>query len=143
MGPPPRSLAAEANGCFMVRVRHGPNRIQGCGARDAPDSGLTSDQSKHASTIGAQSDAIELDTDIPIQGCVKTPERFHADLFRSPFGALRPLGSEKIARNFALRDRLQNFAEFSHSLGRGRSSVSAVGNVSEGQKAGLEGSPWE
>src|SRR5271168_3047319 len=74
MGPPPRSLAAEANGCFMVRVRHGPNRIQGCGARDAPDSGLPSDQSKHASTIGEQSDAIELDTDIPIQGCVKTPE---------------------------------------------------------------------
>ena len=72
MGPPPRSLAAEANGCFMVRVRHGPNRIQGCGARDAPDSGLPSDQSKHASTIGEQSDAIKLDTDIPIQGCVKT-----------------------------------------------------------------------
>src|SRR3984957_20609159 len=69
MGPPPRSLAAEANGCFMVRVRRGPNRIQGCGARDAPDSGLPSDQSKHASTIGEQSDAIKLDTDIPIQGC--------------------------------------------------------------------------
>jgi hypothetical protein len=69
MGPPPRSLAAEANGCFMVRVRHGPNRIQGCGARDAPDSGLPSDQSKHASTIGEQSDATKLDTDIPIQGC--------------------------------------------------------------------------
>src|ERR1700722_1530334 len=72
MGPPPRSLAAEANGCFMVRVRRGPNRIQGSGARDAPDSGLPSDQSKHASTIGEQSDAIKLDTDIPIQGCVKT-----------------------------------------------------------------------
>ena len=72
MGPPPRSLAAEANGCFMVRVRHGPNRIQGCGARDAPDSELPSDQSKHASTIGEQSDAINLDTEIPIQGCVKT-----------------------------------------------------------------------
>src|SRR5271155_5535409 len=56
-------------------------------------------------------------------GCVKTPERFHADLFRSPFGALRPLGSEKIARNFALRDRLQNFAEFSHSLDPKRKSV--------------------
>src|SRR5271167_3761056 len=70
MCPPPRSLAAEANGCFMVRVRHGPNRIQGCGARDAPDSGLPSDQSKHASTIGEQSDAIKLDTDIPIQGRV-------------------------------------------------------------------------
>src|SRR5580700_10904205 len=72
MGPPPRSLAAEANGCFMVRVGRGPNRIQGCGARDAPDSGLPSDQSKHASTIGEQSDAIKLDTDIPIQGCAKS-----------------------------------------------------------------------
>ena len=72
MGPPPRSLAAEANGCFMVRVQRGPNRIQGCGARDAPDSGLPSDQSKFASTIGEQSDAIKLDTDIPIQACVET-----------------------------------------------------------------------
>jgi hypothetical protein len=27
-----RSLAAEANDCFMVRPRHGANRIQGCGA---------------------------------------------------------------------------------------------------------------
>ena len=32
MGPPPRSLAAEANDCFMVRLRQGANRIQGCGA---------------------------------------------------------------------------------------------------------------
>ena len=32
MGPPPRSLAAEANDCFMVRTQHGDNRIQGCGA---------------------------------------------------------------------------------------------------------------
>ena len=118
MGPPPRSLAAEANGCFMVRVRHGPNRIQGCGARDAPDSGLPSDQSKHASTIGEQSHAIKLDTDIPIQGCVKTPASFQADLFRSLFRALRPFRSKKITKNFALRGRLQNFAEFSHSLGR-------------------------
>lgn len=31
MCPPPRSLALEANGCFMVQVL-GPNRIQGCGA---------------------------------------------------------------------------------------------------------------
>jgi len=33
MGPPPRSLAAEANDCFMVRLRQGANRIQGCGAK--------------------------------------------------------------------------------------------------------------
>src|SRR6267378_7298178 len=32
MGPPPRSLAVEANDCFMVRVQHGSNRIQGRGA---------------------------------------------------------------------------------------------------------------
>jgi len=32
MGPPPRSLAAEANGCFMVGLPGGANRIQGCGA---------------------------------------------------------------------------------------------------------------
>ncbi len=32
MGPPPRSLAAEANDCFMVWSQHGANRIQGCGA---------------------------------------------------------------------------------------------------------------
>jgi hypothetical protein len=32
MGPPPRSLAAEANDCFMVRTRYGYNRIQVCGA---------------------------------------------------------------------------------------------------------------
>lgn len=33
MGPPPRILAAEANDCFMVRLRQGANRIQGCGAK--------------------------------------------------------------------------------------------------------------
>ena len=33
MGPPPRSLAAEANDCFMVRPQHGANRIQGCNAK--------------------------------------------------------------------------------------------------------------
>ena len=32
MGPPPRSLAAEAIGCFMVRSLRVTNRIQGCGA---------------------------------------------------------------------------------------------------------------
>src|SRR6476620_2073298 len=112
MGPPPRSLAAEANGCFMVRVRHGPNRIQGCGARDAPDSELPSDPSKHASTIGEQSDAINLATEIPIQGRVKTPARFYTDLFRSLFRALRPSRDEKIMEIFAPRGRSENFAEF-------------------------------
>ena len=32
MGPPPRSLAAEAHDCFMVRLPLGANRIQVCGA---------------------------------------------------------------------------------------------------------------
>ena len=32
MGPPPRSLAAEANNCFMVRLPRGANRIQVRGA---------------------------------------------------------------------------------------------------------------
>ena len=43
MGPSPRSLAAEANGCFMVGIPHGSNRIQGRGASVARDSGLPSD----------------------------------------------------------------------------------------------------
>jgi hypothetical protein len=33
MCPPPRNLALEADGCFMVWVQGGPNRIQGCGAK--------------------------------------------------------------------------------------------------------------
>jgi hypothetical protein len=48
--------------------------------------------------------------------CAKTPARFHTDLFCSLFRALRPLGSEKIAKIFALRDCLQKFAGFSHGL---------------------------
>jgi hypothetical protein len=43
MGASPRSLAAEANGCFMVGIQHGSNRIQGRGARVARDGGLPSD----------------------------------------------------------------------------------------------------
>src|SRR6516165_531855 len=52
------------------------------------------------------------------RACVKTPARFDTDLFCSLFRALRPLGSEKIAKNFALRDCLQKFAGFSHGLGQ-------------------------
>jgi hypothetical protein len=44
MGPPPRSLAAEANDCFMVRLPRGANRIQGCGAIFARYGGLPSDR---------------------------------------------------------------------------------------------------
>ena len=42
MGPLPRSLAAEAHGCFMVRTSDGSNRIQGRGARFARTGGLPS-----------------------------------------------------------------------------------------------------
>ena len=42
MGPLPRSPAAEAHGCFMVRTPRGSNRIQGCGARFARTGGLPS-----------------------------------------------------------------------------------------------------
>jgi len=44
MGPLPRSLAAEAHGCFMVRTPNGSNRIQGRGARFARTGGLPSDR---------------------------------------------------------------------------------------------------
>src|SRR5215218_20424 len=43
MGPPSRSLAAEALGCFLVRITGGSNRIQDRGAMIAPDGGLPSD----------------------------------------------------------------------------------------------------
>ena len=44
MGPLPRSLAAEAHGCFMVRTSNRSYRIQGCGARFARTGGLPSDR---------------------------------------------------------------------------------------------------
>ena len=44
MGPLPRSLAAEAHGCFMVQTPSGSNRIQGCGARFARTGRLPSDR---------------------------------------------------------------------------------------------------
>jgi hypothetical protein len=52
------------------------------------------------------------------RGCVKTSARFHTSLFRSLLRGLRALRVEKIERNLALLDRLQNFAEFLHGLGR-------------------------
>src|SRR5712672_1489583 len=72
MGPPPRSLTAEANSCFMVRVPHGPNRIQGCGASIAPERGLPSDQLYRTSNNEGHRVAVTLDTRVLIQGCVKT-----------------------------------------------------------------------
>src|SRR6266436_3932565 len=72
MGPLPRSLTAEANSCFMVRVLHGPNRIQGCGASIAPERGLPSDQLYRTSNNEGHRVAVTLDTKVLIQGCVKT-----------------------------------------------------------------------
>src|SRR5450631_424734 len=75
MGPPPRSLTAEANSCFMVRVPHGPNRIQGCGASIAPERGLPSDQLYRTSNNEGHRVAVTLDTKVLIQGCVKSRVR--------------------------------------------------------------------
>jgi hypothetical protein len=52
------------------------------------------------------------------RGCVKTSARFRTSLFRSLLRGLRAFRVEKIAKNLALLDRLQNFAEFLHGPGR-------------------------
>jgi hypothetical protein len=59
------------------------------------------------------------------RGCVKTSARFHTSLFRSLLRGLRAFRVEKIEKNLALLDRLQNFAEFLHGLGRGCVKTSA------------------
>jgi hypothetical protein len=67
-------------------------------------------------------------------GCVKTPTRFHTNLFRSLFRGFRALRIGKIAKNLALLDRLQNFAEFPHGLGGdlpSRINPSTTGNLSK------------
>ena len=58
MGPPPRSLAADAHACIMVRVT-ATHRIQGCGASPScPDSELPSDaSSRHNDARGGQGSA--------------------------------------------------------------------------------------
>src|SRR5277367_6609430 len=73
MGLLPRSLTAEANSCFMVRVLHGPNRIQGCGASIAPALGLPSDRLHRTSNNEGNRVAVTLDTKVLIQGCVTQP----------------------------------------------------------------------
>src|SRR5712664_10996 len=106
MGPLPRSLTAEANSCFMVRVLHGPNRIQGCGASIAPERGLPSDQLYRTSNNEGHRVAVTLDTKVLIQGCVKTcTSRECAELFSffSSFDGDCQSGSFLIQRN---RDKL-------------------------------------
>jgi hypothetical protein len=61
---------------------------------------------------------VQLGTRASVRGCVKTPARFHTSLFRSLLRGLRAFRVEKIAKNLALLDRLQNVAEFLHGLGR-------------------------
>src|ERR1700735_5604900 len=51
---------------------------------------------------------------------------FRTSLFRSLLRGLRAFRVEKIAKNLALLDRLQNFAEFLHGLGRGWSSAGSA-----------------
>jgi hypothetical protein len=48
---------------------------------------------------------------------VKTSAGFRTSLFRSLLRGLRAFRVEKIVKNLALLDRLQNFAEFLHGLG--------------------------
>ena len=56
MGPPPRSFAADAHDCIMVRSIS-TYRIQVCGAMIAPESGLPSDRhpdhNERAAVLGA------------------------------------------------------------------------------------------
>jgi hypothetical protein len=56
MGPPPRSFAADAHDCIMVRPLW-TYRIQGCGAMIAPHGKLPSDRrpdrAKRAVVLGA------------------------------------------------------------------------------------------
>src|SRR6266566_4630522 len=75
MGPPPRRLTAEANSCFMVRVLHGPNRIQGCGASIAPERGLPSDQLYRTSNNEGHRVAVTLDTKVLIPFATRSSQR--------------------------------------------------------------------
>jgi hypothetical protein len=64
------------------------------------------------------------------RGRVKTSARFRTSLFRSLLRGLRALRVEKIAKNFALVDRLQILAEFSHSLGPNATFAATLGSGS-------------
>ena len=68
MGPPPRSLAAEANDCFMVRAMQGSTEYKVAGAWRA-QSGLPSDDDDER-RVEEKDDAKKkhLDQKIPIQG---------------------------------------------------------------------------
>src|SRR5476651_1508448 len=104
MGPPPRSLTAEANSCFMVRVPHGPNRIQGCGASIAPARGLPSDQLYRTSNNEGHRIAITLDTKVLIQAAGKRKTTMIVALARKLLIALwRMVTTGEIPAGVALR----------------------------------------
>ena len=67
-------------------------------------------------------------------GCVKTSARFRTSLFRSLLRGLRAFRVEKIAKNLALLDRLQNFVEFLHGLDVKRSFRITPVNLAVGGK---------
>jgi hypothetical protein len=56
------------------------------------------------------------------RGRVETSKRFRTSLFRSLLRGLSSFRFEETAKDFALIDHLQIFAEFLHGLGRFRSS---------------------
>ena len=75
------------------------------------------------------------------RGCVKTSVRFHTSLFRSLLRGLRAFRVEKIAKNLALLDRLQNVAEFLHGLDPKRkvvavNSTSRIGRAKTSEEPG-------
>ena len=77
------------------------------------DRGLTAIAPAGITTAVAQTTASEIMFSHDLgRGCVKTPARFHTDLFRSLFRVLRPSRDEEIIEIFAPRGRSQNFAEF-------------------------------
>src|SRR5450631_3463362 len=142
MGPPPRSLTAEANSCFMVRVPHGPNRIQGCGASIAPERGLPSDQLYRTSNneghrVAVTLDtkvliqvAVTLDTKVLIQGCVKTStSRERTELFSLFAFLTAPDNAVLFLFNLFEANvlRASPTSEFSHSLGQSRRFRDAEG----------------
>src|SRR6266446_10890667 len=122
MGPLPRSLTAEANSCFMVRVLHGPNRIQGCGASIAPERGLPSDQLYRTSNNEGHRVAVTLDTKVLIQGCVENvPEQRMRRIVFSLY-LLSMVTARAVLFLFNVIEtnflRASSTSEFSHSLGQ-------------------------
>ena len=125
MGPLPRSLTAEANSCFMVRVLHGPNRIQGCGASIAPERGLPSDQLYRTSNNEGHRVAVTLDTKVLIQGVKTRSGKGGAE----SFSQLPSSESSCQHKTDSYFDEIEMEvlhgswpSEFSHSLGQNRKS---------------------